>query len=96
MNGKFLNGAMPIVDAPRADPLVELLEKALADAKAGRTIAVGLVTVHAPNQWQVFMVGPGASEVHIGCGVLQDHAKRLSTTPKTSPIVRASALPGGG
>jgi hypothetical protein len=99
MRDQVMNGAAGTIspDAPpqpKGDPaLIRLFEQALEAAKAGQIIAAGMVVVTAPTAWLVHMVGPGACEIHIGAGALQAACLRVATTPRQSPIVRATELP---
>ncbi len=93
MPAKLMNGVAPPPN-PQVDPaLIKLLEHALEAARAGQIIAVGLVAVTAPMAWVAHMVGSGVCEIHIGAGALQASCLRVATTPRQSPIVRATELP---
>ena len=89
MNEKAVDlGPMP-AEAKVNRELVGLLESALADAKAGRIVAGGVVAVVGPSSFLAFAsmsMFPG--EVIAGAEVLKADVITKMRQPRTSPIVR--------
>lgn len=75
--------------------VVAALEGALAEARAGRLIAVGLVKVYGPQAVACQNAGPPLSEVHLGGGILQGMVI-AAMSQKPSPIVRPGLMNGIG
>jgi hypothetical protein len=72
-----------------ADPnVVQLLEQALRDVKAGKVIGAALVMVFEPGKPGVGMAGQGMIEMNTGCDMLKAQLMDLMQ-PRPSRILRA-------
>lgn len=73
---------------------VRLLETALSDARAGKIVAGGVVAVVGPSSFMAFSCeGHFPAEVIAGCQVMTSDVIMKMRQPRTSPIMRAGALP---
>lgn len=84
-NGTVLSSVAPLVNRQ----LVQLLESALNDAKAGRVRAGGVVAVVGPGQFMAFASFEGAAaEVIAGCEAMKFDVIEKMRTPRSN-ILRA-------
>jgi hypothetical protein len=88
----MMNGSIsPIPQLAMMNPVVQMLEGVLADAKAGRLSSVALVVCMPNGGFGLNYVGGQKGDLFIGASSL---AKRLlqdiENPPKVSPIVRAT------
>lgn len=97
-NGTHLSavngGAVPV-----NRQLVQLLESALNDAKAGRMIAGGVVAVIGPSQFLAFSsMDRYPAEIIAGCQVMTSDVIIKMRQPRPGAILRAPAgsVPGRG
>lgn len=68
--------------------VVRVLEDALAAARAGRLVAVGVVSVTGPHQIGAVTAGSAAMEIYVGAGMMQASVLKALTAPaKRSPIL---------
>jgi hypothetical protein len=68
--------------------VVRVLEDALAMARAGRLVAVGIVQVTGPHQIGAVTAGSAAMEIYVGAGMMQGSVLKAMTEPaKRSPIL---------
>jgi len=66
-----MTDALKLDAAPVGDPnVIRLLESALADARAGRVAAVGLVVVGGPHKVAAVAAGGLMMELHTGAAKL--------------------------
>jgi hypothetical protein len=90
MNG---NGAMPQIEL--SNPIVEMIERLLADAKAGRISSIGIVAVTPQAQVAAFPVGMQIGDIYLGAGLLQKRILHQIDPPlgeKKPTIIRAAPL----
>lgn len=74
--------------APGQAECIELLEKALADAKAGKITTCGIVAC-GPVDFATAIAGPDAPRLFLGTGILGDTIKAACMAPRPgSPILR--------
>jgi hypothetical protein len=97
LGGKYWNwknsGSFVVHDlakkVPTVDPnVVQLLEQALRDVRAGKVIGAALVMVFAPGKPGVGMAGQGMIEMNTGCDMLKVQLMDLMQ-PRPSRILRS-------
>lgn len=77
--------------APGQQDCIDLLEKCLADAKAGRITTIGVVAC-GHSDFGTAMAGPDGARLFLGTAILADTVKGAIMMPRAgSPILR----PGG-
>lgn len=86
-------GEMPASVKVNVD-FVRLLETALTDAKAGKIVAGAVVAVVGPSSFMAFSVeGNFPAEVIAGAEVMKSDVIIKMRQPRSSPIMRAGAMP---
>jgi hypothetical protein len=87
-----MNGSsMPIPQLAMANPVVQLLESFLAEAKAGRISTVAIVAAPPQGGFGSSYAGPQRGDLYIGAHSLANKIMRDIETPaKVSPIIRAT------
>lgn len=91
MNGSVLNG-MPLPgfgNIPVVSAAVDLLEKILVEARAGRVTTVGIVLVDPNGGIATPWAGPQIPQLHLGAGILQTRIIRAIESPPKSTIITA-------
>ena len=83
MNGEKFEAAAPQGDKT----VIAVLEQALAMARSGQIIGVGLTVVHGPGKPSIQLAGVGTVEMNTGCDMLK--AKLMEYMLRPSPILRA-------
>lgn len=68
--------------------VIRVLEDALALARGGRLVSVGIVQVTGVHQVGAVMAGPATMEIYVGAGIMQASVLKAMTEPaKRSPIL---------
>lgn len=91
MNNGILNG-LPLPgmgNVPVVSAAVEILEKVLAEAKAGRVLSVGLIMVDPNGGIATPWAGPQIPQLYLGAGMLQTRIVRGIEAPPKSAIIPA-------
>jgi len=74
-----------------ANPVVQMLEGFLSEARAGRISSVGIIISPPQGGFGAFYVGPQRGDLFIGAHSLAKKVLNdVETPPKMSPIIRAS------
>lgn len=96
MSGNVLNGmSLPgLGNVPVVSAAVEILEKILAEAKAGRASSVAIVMVDPNGGVATPWAGPQVAQMYLGAGMLQSRIIRALESPPKSTIIPARM--GGG
>lgn len=78
-------GAMPALGHPE---VIQVLEKLLADARAGRLSGIGVVAVEGSGSLSAIIAGAAALPViYTGAGMLQASAMQRMTTKPSGLVV---------
>ena len=80
------------------NPIVEMVERLLADVKANNISSVGLVVVTPQGGIGAMLGGPQRTEIYLGAGILQKRMLQEIDPPpgaqQRPAIIRATAAPG--
>ena len=87
MNGE----AATIPQIGLVNPVVDLLEKALIEAKAGRLNTLGLILVSPQGGVGLSHVGGRVGDLYVGIGMLQRAVEKVIDNQGRSPILRPIA-----
>lgn len=91
MSGSVLNG-LPLPGMGNVQVVsaaVEILEKILAEAKAGRVTSVGIVMVDPNGGVATPWAGPQIPQIYLGAGMMQTRIVRGIESPPKSAIIPA-------
>lgn len=90
----FMNGAgvAALGKIPVVSPAVEVLERVLAEAKAGRVVSVAMVMVDPNGGVATPWAGPQIPQMYLGAGMLQSRIIRSIEAPAKSAIIPARNL----
>lgn len=77
-------GNIPVIAAT-----VEVLEKVLAEAKAGRCISVGIIMIDQNGGFATPWAGPQIPQLYLGAGAMQTRILRSIEAPPKSTIIPA-------
>jgi hypothetical protein len=91
MNGSVLNG-LPLPglgNVPVVSVAVDILEKVLAEARAGRVTSVAMVIVDPNGGVATPWGGPQLAQMYLGAGMMQSRIIRGIEAPPKSAIIPA-------
>lgn len=91
MSNNVLNGmTLPgLGNVPVVSAAVDLLEKVLAEAKAGKVTSIGLVMVDPNGGIATPWAGPQIPQLHLGAGMMATRIIRAIESPPKSTIIPA-------
>lgn len=73
-----------------ANPVVQVLEKLLADVRAGSVSSVGLIAITPAGQVGAMYAGQQRADIYVGADLLKTRMlDEMRTPPSQSPIIRA-------
>ena len=79
---ELMNGAAPAPEIKLNNPIIDMLERCLADAKAGRVSSIAVIAVTPSSQTATPFVGGQTGDLYVGCGVLQRVLLDFMTRPQ--------------
>lgn len=94
MSESFLNG-MPLPglgDVQVVSAAVEILEKVLVEAKAGRITSVGIIMVDPNGGVATPWAGPQIPNLHLGAAMMESRIIRSIESPPKSAIIPARQM----
>lgn len=86
-----MNGATGVLGIQVENPMVQMLQNALNEAKAGRISSIAIVMVTPQGGVANPAMGNQFAELYVALGMTQDDIMKQIKQPR-SPIVRATAL----
>jgi hypothetical protein len=85
------NASLPPIHI--ANPMVDLLERLLVDARSGAINTLGVIAVAGNGNVATFVVGGRLGDVYVGAGIIQTKIIHQIDPPqgqKTSSLIRAT------
>ncbi len=76
-------------DIPVVSATVDILEKVLVEARAGRVLSIAMVMVDPNGGVATPFVGPQIPQLYLGAGMMQTRIIRSIESPPKSSIIQA-------
>ena len=84
------NGVPSIPPITMLNPVVQILEQTLAEAKAGRITTIAVIAIANTGGYATLMAGHQVGDLYLGCGSLQNKILEAVEAPqKRSSIIPA-------
>lgn len=96
MSQNPVNGMpLPIIGAiPHVSAAVEILEKVLEEAKAGRCTSVAIVMIDPNGGVATPWAGPQIPQLYLGAGMMQTRIIRSIEAPQNRPAIIPARMGG--
>ena len=92
----LLNGAAvaALGKIPQVSAAVEILEKVLAEAKAGRVTSVGILMIDPNGGVATPWAGQQIPQLHLGASMMQARIIRMIEAPQKQPTIIPARMGG--